>query len=134
VNLPLRKHRVVDRMLIGHKAPLSLEPERDTQGSDNLSPVARYSCFSVTVTHSVFVPRGRGLRPAGFERTNLLLTWLDNFFFTNHDSVLRRRTCNALQCVKKRFTLTKRACPLQPIFHKVLSPLVATQLQYSNLV
>jgi hypothetical protein len=44
-------------MLIGHKASLSLEPERDTRGSDNRSLVARYSSFSMTVRHSLFAPR-----------------------------------------------------------------------------
>ena len=34
VKLPLRKHRGVDRMLIEHKASLSLEPERVAQGSE----------------------------------------------------------------------------------------------------
>ena len=68
-------------MLIEHKEFLSLESERVAQGSDNLSPAARYSCLTKTVTHFAFVLGGRGFRPAGFEGASSPFKSTDNFLF-----------------------------------------------------
>ena len=60
MNLPLRKHRGVDRMPIEHKASLSLEPERVAQG--------RCSCFSMAVT--VLIVVGRGVKGLVYSKLN----------------------------------------------------------------